>query len=592
MPKGIHNVTCPNEPPFDSFVPLPHQEFVSNYIVRSEYRGLVLYHRLGSGKTCTAILSIHKLLQHGNYENVYILSPGSLRKNFIDEYCKKCGFSKDEFKLFTFITYNYDVVDELPESFDNSIVVIDEFHHVMNMVKNNSRTGASIYRKLVEADNCKILLLSGTPVYNNPVEFGLTVNLLKPGTFHMELKPKIVIRMDTLFDKNFRQGSYTVSTSVKKSMARHAIQGIVSYVPGFDERAYPQTIVHDPIKINMSSYQYQLFLDAQMGEDALRLLRMNSEKMLILRQKNYALYKLLEDLHIMAMQYIMTRSISNMAYPENVREARIDDYVKIIIPDHLVKEGTPIREGWITPNVFDGNLLSTKYSPKIAALLNKIAENFNGKHLVYSFFKQRGGVDLIHALLEKCGIKSLIYSGSITNDEQRASILRKFNALSNLYGDEYKVLLVTEAGGEGITLKAVQYVHILESDYRENKIQQLIGRAVRYKSHDDLPAELRKVHIYRYWASFLDYVDDEEYKWVEVKQKIDPNINNDSKKLIDESVIKPTDVLVDAHKLLVKTYGDLSGPDELLYRMGVDKMNLLTGITEAMKEYSIENYQE
>jgi hypothetical protein len=66
----------------------------------------------------------------------------------------------------------------------------------------------------------------------------------------------------------------------------------------------------------------------------------------------------------------------------------------------------------------------------------------------------------------------------------------------NKYGDKIKVVLISRAGSEGIDLKYIRQVHILEPWYNMNHIEQIIGRAVRNFSHKDLDFEQRNVEIF------------------------------------------------------------------------------------------------
>jgi hypothetical protein len=63
-------------------------------------------------------------------------------------------------------------------------------------------------------------------------------------------------------------------------------------------------------------------------------------------------------------------------------------------------------------------------------------------------------------------------------------------------------LLVSSAGGEGLDLKGARGVHILEPHFNDEKINQVIGRAARYKSHANLPEEDRNVQVYKYQSKF------------------------------------------------------------------------------------------
>ena len=68
----------------------------------------------------------------------------------------------------------------------------------------------------------------------------------------------------------------------------------------------------------------------------------------------------------------------------------------------------------------------------------------------------------------------------------------------NKDGHKVKVVLISKAGSEGIDFKFIRQVHILEPWYNMNRIEQIIGRAVRNFSHKDLPFEKRNVEIFMY----------------------------------------------------------------------------------------------
>jgi len=67
---------------------LTHQKIVRDYInIYSPYRGLLLYHGLGSGKTCSSIAIAEGLKSS---RKIIVMTPASLRRNYIDE-LKSCG---------------------------------------------------------------------------------------------------------------------------------------------------------------------------------------------------------------------------------------------------------------------------------------------------------------------------------------------------------------------------------------------------------------------------------------------------------------------------------------------------------------------
>jgi hypothetical protein len=89
MEENQENISCDNIGKTSTdFSLLTHQKIVRDYMnVFTPYRGLLLYHGLGSGKTCTSIAIAEGMK---NTNRVIIMTPASLRANYIEE-LKKCG---------------------------------------------------------------------------------------------------------------------------------------------------------------------------------------------------------------------------------------------------------------------------------------------------------------------------------------------------------------------------------------------------------------------------------------------------------------------------------------------------------------------
>jgi len=73
----------------------------------------------------------------------------------------------------------------------------------------------------------------------------------------------------------------------------------------------------------------------------------------------------------------------------------------------------------------------------------------------------------------------------------------------NKDGNKIKIILISRSGSEGIDLKFIRQVHILDPWYNMNRIEQIIGRSVRNKSHKELPFEKRNVQIFMH-GTMLD----------------------------------------------------------------------------------------
>ena len=105
--------------------------------------------------------------------------------------------------------------------------------------------------------------------------------------------------------------------------------------------------------------------------------------------------------------------------------------------------------------------------------------------------------------LSRC--RFVLWTGKQTNTQERIDILKKFNGEENKYGQECLILLATSSGAEGISLKQVRQVHIMEPYWNNVRKTQVIGRARRVKSHMALAEEDRNVKVFLYVNKFADF---------------------------------------------------------------------------------------
>ncbi len=193
-----------------------------------------------------------------------------------------------------------------------------------------------------------------------------------------------------------------------------------------------------------------------------------------------------------------------------------------------------------------------KYSPKFAAMIRKI-NGLPGSSLVYSQFLEMEGIGILGICMEANGYVPIeIINGAdgklafsertavslakgpgikenryieftgVGSKEQRGAAVNTFNArldkmspamqkvlkdagwTDNLDGGLCRVFCITSAGAEGLSLKAVRGVHIMEPYWNTVRTQQVKGRAVRICSHMDLPKDEQNVEIYTYCTMIPD----------------------------------------------------------------------------------------
>ena len=306
LPKMIDPNACQTVLQSDRSEMYLYQQFVKEYMSwQTPYRGILVYHGLGSGKTCTSIAAAEALFASAD-KRIIVMTPFSLRQNFIGE-ITTCGFhhyrlknhwekylvSNPLVKLFAksilkipdsylqkvahiwipdftkepnyqsltatqqsevreqiqqilvydpakgyhgriwFISYNGISAKELlriacthSDAFDNATIIVDEIHNLIRIMqgtiepyivelgktakrkidyepigyqkwqpklcpkgsdwsqfdselkKKNYKRGYLLYRLLLQAQNSKIIGLSGTPLINFPEELGILANIL------------------------------------------------------------------------------------------------------------------------------------------------------------------------------------------------------------------------------------------------------------------------------------------------------------------------------------------------------------------------------------------------------------------------------
>ena len=119
LEENKENISCDTIGKTSSdFSLLTHQKIVRDYMnLYTPYRGLLLYHGLGSGKTCTSIAIAEGMK---NSKNIIIMTPASLRANYVGE-LKKCGdllYKKNQF-------WEWISLDQYPESLKTMSAVLN-----------------------------------------------------------------------------------------------------------------------------------------------------------------------------------------------------------------------------------------------------------------------------------------------------------------------------------------------------------------------------------------------------------------------------------------------------------------------------------
>jgi superfamily II DNA or RNA helicase len=276
------------------------------------------------------------------------------------------------------------------------------------------------------------------------------------------------------------------------------------------------------------------------------------------------------------------------------------------------------------------------YSPKFLKLLQNLQDREHvGLNLIYSQFRTLEGIGLLKMAMEANDYAQFrikhnpatqqwvlddrpedagkrrfaLYTGTESSDEKeiircifnsewdqvpssiRDDLLRVSS--NNFYGEIINTLMISASGAEGIDLRNVRYVHILEPYWHPVRIEQVVGRARRICSHQDLPPELRTVEVFMYLMVYsptqLKPLSKEEKAEAEKEEAL--LASSDPKTVVDVSNAALKYVRVSRELREGDTSAKTDAPittDESLYEIAKRKEEINSNILRSVKETAID----
>ena len=152
--------------------------------------------------------------------------------------------------------------------------------------------------------------------------------------------------------------------------------------------------------------------------------------------------------------------------------------------------------------------------------------------------------------------KYILLSGSADLSKIEPGALTKIiNSNSNTNGEVVKVLLATSRAKEGLDLKKVRQINIMEPWYNLSRVEQIIGRGIRHRSHCGLSETDRNVEVFLLCSSMRKHKNElidqfyyrlSENKDIIIKQierilkqsAIDCNFNKNGNIIRDKTKVK------------------------------------------------------
>lgn len=601
----------------------PHQLFVRNFLsFQTPYNSLLLYHGLGTGKTCSAISISEEmrdyLKQMGISKKIIIIAAPNVQDEFkrqlFDETKLKeisglwniraCtgnnflheinpmnmkGLSKKKVvsqirriihQSYIFVGYTefantitkiikqYDtikdpkvrkqqVVNSLKKEFSNRLIVIDEVHNLRITDDNpNKRTVKNLLTLVKHADNLRLLLLSATPMFNSYREIIWLLNLMNINDGRAEITIKDIFDKDGNFKIDARGKDIGRELLIRKAT------GYISFVRGDNPYMFPFRIfpgLFQPEKTFRDIPYPENQINGKPIAQGIQYVEVYNTVIASYQNigYNYIIEKIraklpkAKDIEVGLGYNILEPPLQalNMVYPTDKLTEDTDlSSIKFDVKELIGKAGLKriMKFSTSTKNNFEykpsafkkyGRIFSPEsllnYSGKISSICDSVSQS-RGIILIFSQYIDGGCIPLALALEEMGFSRHPDYGHSLFKDppteaidalsmQPKSRVSGKFHparyamitgdsALSpnnagevklltqdnNRNGEIIKVVIISKAGSEGIDLKNIRQIHIMEPWYNMNRIEQIIGRGVRICSHKELPLKDRNVEIYLY----------------------------------------------------------------------------------------------
>ncbi len=526
-----------------------HQQFIRTFMApHTPYNGLLVYHSVGTGKTLTSIAVSESYLDDRENRGlttlpVIVIASRNLHHEFMkqlydpnkptytgekymtrllaaDPSLKGASYQNIKNKLNTLIKSRYEFygyneflgkLEETPEAFQNRLVIIDEAH---NMRQSDADKEASIaLDKLSKHANNKIILMTATPMYNESSEIVWLLSILLQNDKRTDEAQRLLDASRTMF---LNDGA--LNPTFASLLQRYAGQ-YISYVRGNNPFTFP-------VKLSAS----KIIGD----ENILRSSSSNGWRGSAIHDRMWPAY--LPDIVPCPLSKSQKAAISSIKTKNGNDQTNITTLNQELAYNNIVfrnttaqhesafhqcfsvepaTETSPLKISYVGKEQFLSPGLLAESSPKMAKIID-MSQDGEGIVLIYSQYIWGGiipmAIALEHMGYENCDRNILSVAGKRTakkgsyviicgNKTFTPSIPKAIQAVNdknNQNGQRIKYVLISQVASEGVSFRNVREVHVLDPWYHYNRIEQIIGRAVRTCSHVSLPLSKRNVSIFLY----------------------------------------------------------------------------------------------
>lgn len=459
-----------------------HQEFVRRFISPfTPYRGILLFHSLGSGKTltCISICVDHYEIERRKAVIITRSSHGHhVFQTEIRKYQQMHGYfnQKNIFTMNSYIELNNKLREmtdeEIIEKYSNKIIVMDEIHNVRGN-DSGPMDVDSVYAQLRRltsiSNNVKVILSTATPMTDNVRQIEPIMSLLG----------------------EHRHISYNDTVNQVANIKYHG-EAIYDNLP--------------PIKvIPMSQMQEENYLS------------------IIENQRQHDVYKTNSQISLFCTRdKLYGNKIRSKIMLKEKKTTRVEPYdLKHKIITYSKYKIVVDYEGEVTTHLAD---TSCKYN----FFLNYL-QNPDNKGTMFVFIEDvvGSGVEILTEILEIAGYSLYLgddvakiskrkrYTFCVGDIEMCPNIEHRIEGFShpeNKNGEYVKVLIGSKVMSESVTVKNARHFHCITPHWNNTVTSQALGRVLRTGSHNDLPERERVVNAFIYCATLSNEVSIDERK--------------------------------------------------------------------------------
>jgi len=483
--------------------PLDHQKKFIQQFALSNLRGVVAFHGVGSGKTLTAVISSYYFLKLFPNRNVVVISPSALLFNFLQGMIQYgLNIRDNRYKFFT-----YDKYLRRPFDTTGALVIVDEAHNFRTEIEKSEKTddkGDTVVEVVKNKRGFKLMNTATKNCY------------------------KLILLTGTAF--------------VNKIYDVENLLAMIDNREPISESSFTDAITNP---LNLSSYFNYKISYYERGADE-NFPKKNEELIpIIMTEKEENEYDKIKregppDRQISPLE--LNKRIQNFIEEEgrNPNEEELKEL-------KLKESDSKNQNSFYSAEQFASNAIKGEdgINPKVKYIINLIKERPKEKFIIYSTFIHTGIDNLVKELnkLDLPNTKPVFITGRESSSKKEESKILFNNYKMQNSTVEYtnpnndcRILFITKAGAEGVDTKNCQNIVLFDELWNDATAEQVIARAVRYKSHQELPVNQRYVNVIR--TIFIKKDDEELFELLLEENpqwsKIDEKIKN--YKLINKDV--------------------------------------------------------